>query len=152
MSIQRDVSAIKKRILGEEPPEHFGEKDIIRAFFGALLFGFSFAFNSLLVQVSQHLTKLHLFFIVLTTLIILTAEIYFIGYSRVENKKARRFGQFWLKRIISFYMVAIVTTFALIYLYGLVANLNSFEELQLVIAISLPCAVGASLADLLRQY
>ncbi|MEM3127357.1 MAG: DUF2391 family protein [Candidatus Woesearchaeota archaeon] len=152
MKTDQDIKAIKKRILGEEAPEHFGRKDIVRSFFGAMLFGLTFVFKGLLFQISKNLQEFHIFLIILTTIIVLTLEIYFIGYSRVENKKQRPFGQFWFKRIAVFYAVAIFTTLGLIYIYGLADSLTTFEEVQLVIALSLPCAVGASLADLLKQY
>jgi len=152
MSLSQDVKAIKKRILGIEPPEHFGNKDIVRSFFGAFLFGLTFVFKGLIFKVSEKLTEYHLMLIIITTITILTAEIYFIGYSRVENKRARKFGQFWIKRIVTFYVIAAITTLLLVNIYGLNAGLTDFEELQLIIAISLPCAVGAGLADLLKQY
>ena len=89
-------------------------------------------------------------------MIILTAEIYFIGYNRVTKKTQRKFGQFWLKRIISFYSVALITSTLLIYLFGLnllpdVAN-NLNDILKLVVLISMPCAIGAAITDLLKKY
>ena len=93
---------------------------------------------------------------IVATLVILTAEIYFIGHRRVTKKSERKFGQFLLKRLLVFYLVAIAVSGLLVYLYGLyklpqviVSNTGVFN---LVIIISLPCAIGAAIGDLLRKY
>ena len=109
-SIAHEVDFIKKLLLKEVPPEHFSMKDIVRSFFGAAFIGSTFIFSRLLIEIPPLLTTRHVIAIVVSTLAILTAEIYYIGYQRVENKKARPFGQFWLKRLLTFYAVSIIVS------------------------------------------
>jgi len=153
--IKKELDELKKGLLIVEPA-HFSKRDLIDAFFGALFLGVTFAIKGLLIQVSLALDNLHLVLIVISTLLLLTAEIYFIGYNRVIKKSQRRFGQFWLKRIVSFYFVAVLTATFLVYLFGLnslpdIAN-NFQNVLRLIVLISLPCGIGAAITDLLKQY
>ena len=150
--ILKDLEKIKKEI--RKVPEHFSRQGIMKAFFGALIVGLTFVLKGLLLDVSQRLTSLHLAFIIITTFSILTAEIYFIGYMRVKKteKEERKFGQFWLKRIAAFYSIALIVSVGLVYLYGINLFLSGGDTARVIIALSLPCAVGASLADLLKKY
>jgi len=151
----KDVKTIKNKIV-EKEPKPFGFKDVIHSFFGSLIFGITFALKGLLIEVALLLTKVHQILIVVSTLIILTGEIYFFGYARVKIKKERKFFQFWLKRLITFYLIAILVSFFIIYVYGLtdlpaVGN-NIKNILKLVAVISMPAAIGAGLADLVKRY
>ena len=91
-------------------PEHFGKKDLTRAFFGSIFVGLSFALNGLLFEVSQKLSKANLLAIIFVTLTILTIEIYFIGYQRVKDKKSRPFGEFWLRRTVGITSISLIVT------------------------------------------
>ncbi len=152
--IKKGVDELRERLLIAEP-EHFGKEDIIYAFFGALLLGLTFAVKGLLIKVSQALNNINMVLIIASTLLILTAEIYFIGYSRVTKKTERRFGQFWLKRILVFIFVAVITSFFLVYIFGLnklpEINNNPFSVCRLVVLITMPCAIGAAITDLLKE-
>lgn len=153
--IKKGVDELRDKLLVAEPA-HFSKRDLIDAFFGALFLGIPFSIKGLLITVSQALDKNHIIIIILSTLLILTGEIYFIGYSRVTKKSERKFCQFWLKRITAFYFVAIATAAFLVYLFGL--NLlpeiaNNPENIQkLIVLISVPCAIGAAITDLLKKY
>lgn len=153
--IKKGVDELRDKLLVAEPA-HFSKRDLIDAFFGALFLGIPFSIKGLLITVSQALDKNHIIIIILSTLLILTGEIYFIGYSRVTKKSERKFCQFWLKRTTAFYFVAIATAAFLVYLFGL--NLlpeiaNNPENIQkLVVLISVPCAIGAAITDLLKKY
>ena len=153
--VKKGVDELKARLLVREP-EDFSMRDFVSAFFGALLLGLTFAVKGLLIKVSSALDNTNLMLIIVSTLILLTAEIYFIGYSRVRKKSQRKFGQFWLKRLVVFYFVAVVTSVFLVYLFGLNTlpeiTANGMGVLKLVILISLPCAIGAAIADLLNKY
>jgi len=153
--IKKGVDELRERLLIAEPA-HFSKRDLVDAFFGALFLGVTFTIKGLLIQVSKALDGLHLFLIIISTLIILTAEIYFIGYSKVKKKSQRRFGQFWLKRIVAFYFVAVITSAFLTYLFGLnlLPDINNdfFSVFRLVVLISLPCAIGAAITDLIKKY
>ncbi len=149
----RELIEIKKYIKGKTPPEHFSLKHIASAFLGSLLVGLPFMFRSLLFDVSLALTSDRLFLIIAVTLALLTAEIYFIGYSKVRDKTRRTFGQFWLKRIFTYYGISILVSFFLVYIYGINYFVGTFDNVfKIVIAVSLPCALGASLSDLLGKY
>lgn len=153
--IKKGVDELRKRYLMDEP-EHFSKRDLVDAFFGALLLGLTFAVKGLLIRVSQALSNTNIILIIVFTLLILTAEIYFIGYSRVTKKSERKFGQFWVKRILVFVIVAAITSIVLIYLFGLnklsEINNNFSSVFRLIVLISMPCAIGAAIADLLKKY
>jgi len=151
----QDIKTIKNKLITKEP-KHFGFKDVLHSFIGSLMFGITFALKGLLVEVAVLLTTIQQILIVLSTLVILTGEIYFFGYTRVKVKKERKFFQFWIKRLITFYLIAILVSFFIICIYGL-PNLpkigNNFNNIfKLVIVVSMPSAIGAGLADLVKRY
>lgn len=153
--IKKGVDEIKKRLLIAEPA-HFSRRDMIDSFFGALFLGLTFSMKGLLIKVSQSLTALNITLITISTLLILTGEIYFIGYKTVTKKIERKFGQFWFKRIAAFYSTSLITSIFLVYVFAL----NRLPEIgnqflsvfKLVILISMPCAIGAAITDLLKKY
>ncbi len=152
-TIKEDIVRIKKHLL-EREPEHFSTRDLVDSFFGALILGITFTLKGLLVQIGIGLSKMNIVFIIISTFLILTAEIYFIGYSKVKRKENRPFGQFWLKRIVTFYCVAFLVSAFLVYVYGINAlpGVTGQATFNIIIAISMPCAIGASLGDLLKRY
>ena len=150
--IAQDTKVLRERLV-EKEPGHFSTRRIVSAFFGALFFGFTFVLKGLLIEVGIQLSNLHLTLITLATWTILSAEIYYVGYSRVQNQHKRHFGQFWLKRIASYYLIALFTSFLLLSVYGIPELLGSlWYTFKLVIAVSFPAAVGAAAADLLGKY
>ena len=150
--IARDTQVIGERVV-EKVPGHFGMQRIVSAFFGALFFGFTFVLKGLLLEVGINLSNTHIVLITVATWTILSAEIYFVGYSRVPNQHKRHFGQFWLKRITSYYFIALFTSFLLLSVYGIPELVGSpIHTFNLVIAVSFPSAVGAAAADLLGKY
>jgi len=150
--LHRDVEELKRHLI-EKEPTHFGARDIFTAFFGAILVGLTFTLKGLLFNVSKALTVKELSLIILATVIVLTAEIYLIGYQRVKKKEERKFGQFWIKRLLTYYGIALIVSASLIYIYGL-HNLaaDPYHVTKIVIAVSMPCAIGAAAADLLNRY
>jgi len=150
--IANDVKILRERLV-EKVPSHFTMRQIIVAFFGALFFGFTFVLKGLLLDVGLRLDAVQITVITLATWIILTAEIYFVGYHRVPDKNKRHFGQFWAKRFITYYLIAIFVSFLLLSVYGLTAIAGSPENMaKLVIAVSFPAAIGAAASDLLGKY
>ncbi len=150
--IARDVHLIRERLV-EKVPGHFGMIHVLTSFFGALFFGFTFVLKGLLFSIGLALTGFQLLLITLATWIILSAEIYFVGYMRVPDKARRRFGQFWAKRIITYYFIAILTSYLLLTLYGVTAIAGGgYNAFKLVVAVSFPAAIGAAVADLLGKY
>jgi uncharacterized membrane protein len=146
------VQVLRERLV-EKVPGHFGIRHVISAFFGALFFGFSFILNGLLFQVGLALNSKDLWLISIATWLILSAEIYFVGYTRVPNPRNRPFGQFWAKRIVTYYLIALFTSFLLISLYGIPKFAITLGNVfKLLIAVSFPAAVGAAATDLLGKY
>lgn len=148
--ISQDVKVLRERLV-EKTPGHFGLRHIGTAFFGALFFSFTFVLKGLLFDVGLNLQTKELTLIIITTIIILTIQIYFLGYTKVPDKNKRKFGQFWIKRITTYYTIAIFTSMLLLYLYG-VLEIAGPQSYKLIIAVSLPAAIGAGAADLLGKY
>ena len=153
LKIEKQINEIYEKVL-EKRPSHFRKRDIINAFFGSLIFGLTFIFKGNLIQIALTLTTQHLWTIVIITSLCLTGEIYFIGYTRVKDKVERPFGQFWCKRFVTLYGIEMLVSLGLVYLFNMnmiIAN-NPLAILQLVVAVSMPCAVGAAIPGLLKQY
>lgn len=152
--IAEDTRILRERLV-EKIPGHFDTKHIIAASFGALFFGFTFVLKGLLIDVGLLLSTSDLILMTLAAWIILTAEIYFVGYARVplNQRRLRHFGQFWAKRIFTYYFISIAVSFLLLYLYGIAQLVATPDNmLKLVVAISFPAAVGAAVSDLLGKY
>jgi uncharacterized membrane protein len=151
-TIADDVRAVKHEVLSITPPEYFSLKDVARSFFGALFLASTFIFSSALEKQAAAIGGAHLLAIVLTTLVVLTVEIYFIGYGRIKDRRHRPFYEFWGKRVTTFYVVALVVAFGLSYLYGFNLTLGPAVLLKFCVILSFPASVGAALADLLKKY
>jgi uncharacterized membrane protein len=150
--IKDDVERIRDKLI-DHTPEHFSKLDFIRASIGALFLGFSVLFSGNIVNLAVKIPVPHLFIIIFGTILILTLEIYIIGYSRVTDKITRKFGQFWMKRVAAFYITAFVIAILLAYTFGLQYLVpDGTHFFNLIIILSAPCAIGASLGDLLKKY
>ncbi|HYD02850.1 MAG TPA: DUF2391 family protein [Alphaproteobacteria bacterium] len=150
--IHHDVEKIKDKFV-DHTPEHFSKQDFIRSAIGAIFVGFSVIFASNTVNLVLKIPDIHYYIIIFSTIVLLTAEIYTIGYSRVTDKTTRKFGQFWLKRISTFYFTAIVVASLLAFIFGLQYILPDVEHfIKLIILISAPCSIGASFGDLIKRY
>ncbi len=150
--IEREIHNLYEKLY-EKRPSHFHFRDIINSFVGSLILGLTFVFKGSLIELSLTLTKVNISFIILVTAIILTFQIYFMGYSRVKHKKRRKFGQFWAKRFFTLYFIAILVSFMLVYLFNMDAVASNFTNvLKIVIAVSMPCAIGAAIPSLLKHY
>ena len=150
--LARDVELIKKEILPKEP-EHFGTKDIIHAFFGSFVVGLTFIFKGLLIESGVMLNWTNILIIIITTLVILAAEIYFIGYDRVKKRSHRKPGQFVFKRLVAVYLITFTVSLFLINIFGISNLAGSLNNVfKLVFVISMPCGIGAALADLFKKY
>ncbi len=152
--IERDIEFLREKLL-EKHPSHFSNRDIINTFFGSLIIGLTFIMKGAVVATAKQLSRQHLLLIVISTIAILTCEIYWIGYSRVSRRerKKRGFFQFWAKRITALYGIALIVSVYLVYIFGV----NQFFITQqgvfnIVILMSMPCAVGAAIPHLLKKY
>ena len=152
--IAEDTKILRERLV-EKVPGHFDMKHVIAAFFGALFFGFTFVLKGLLIDVGLLLSTWDLALMTIASWLILTAEIYFVGYARVplNERKQRPFGQFWAKRITTYYFISLLVAFLLLYLYGIAQLVATPDNmLKLIIAISFPASIGAAVSDLLGKY
>jgi uncharacterized membrane protein len=150
--IKDDVENLKKELI-EKTPEHFSKRDLLRSFLGALFLGFSVLFSSNLLNVALVIPERNIYLIIAFTFIILSSEIYYIGYSRVQDKSKRPFGQFWIKRLVAFYFVAFAVSFILLYIFGLIYLIQTPEHfLRAIIILTTPTAIGASIGDLINRY
>ena len=151
-TIAADVKAVKHEVLSITPPEYFSVNDVARSFFGALFLASTFIFSSALGQQAKIISDSHIVAIIIATIIILSVEIYFIGYARIQDVKHRPFYEFWGKRIVTFYAMALIVAFGLSYLYGFDITLGPQVLLKFCVILSFPASVGAALADLLKNY
>jgi len=151
-NIKKDLKKIKEELV-DKTPEHFSQQDILRAFIGAMFLAFSVAFSGNILNIANKIPTVHLYLVTLFIIIILTAEIYYIGYSRVVDKQNRKFGQFWIKRLIVFYLTAFIVSFMIVYTFGIIYLVNNGTEFfKLVLIVSGPASIGASISDLLKKY
>jgi uncharacterized membrane protein len=151
-SIDKKIDTIKLKLV-DRTPSHYSLKDVARAFFGSLLIGLTFLHKGALIQNSKFLTTTHLLAIIGFTFVIVYAETYYLGYRRVADKKRRPFGQFIFKRLITFVIVALVVSTGIAYLFGIDRIVTSPLHLfKTIIALSMPCALGACLGDLAKKY
>jgi len=150
--IKNDVEKLKDKLI-DHTPEHFSKQDLVRSAIGSLFLGFSVLFSGNIANLAIKIPPAHLQIIVLATLLILTIEIHIIGYSRVVDKTSRKFGQFWMKRITTFYLTALIMATLLASIFGLYYILpDGTSFFHLIIILSAPCSIGASLGDLLKKY
>ena len=146
------IISMKDKVL-EKRPSHFSKRDIVNAFFGSFIIGLTFVLKGALIETAKNINPLHLEAIVIFTLLILMAEIYFIGYSRVADKSHRTFGQFMTKRLFTLYLISIIVSLFLVCLFNIPTLVGGFyETIKVVVILSMPSAVGAAVPNLLKQY
>jgi uncharacterized membrane protein len=92
--------------------------------------------------------------IVFATIAVLSIEIYFIAYVRVKNKKRRPFWQFYIKRLIGLYGVALFVSVMIVYLFRIdsYAINGAIDILKMVVLLALPSSIGGAIPSLIRQY
>jgi len=151
-TLRQDIHLMKEKIL-EKRPSHFNFRDVMNAFFGALLVGLTFVFKGSLLTITFNLAWVNIVLIVIFTLVILFIQIYYIGYSRVKDKKHRPLGQFVAKRLVTLYSISIIVSFFLVSLFGIYNTAQSMENAyKLVITVAMPCAIGAAVPTFLKQF
>jgi len=120
----REIKKIEDRIelmtqkLIEKTPVRFKIRDLTHDFFASLIVGLIIIFKGNLDRIPEIMTMTHLFFVVLSTLIVLTGAIYFGSYIHVSDKKNWPFFNVWIKRVISNYSIALIVSVYLIYVFG----------------------------------
>ena len=150
--IEQDIEVLRARLI-ERVPEHFSKRDLAYEFFGAILIGLAFIFKGALIRTVSVLDTTRIMLIIIFTFLVLIAQIYFVGYIRVKHKERRHLGQFLTKRLFSLYLTSLIVAFSLVYLFGVnILAGNTYESLKLVVVLTMPCAIGAAIPSLLRQY
>ena len=153
--IKEIKSILKKQCQRQDTIAHFSRHDIIISFFGALLVASGFIFKGNVLEISENLNLPRILLIVVVTILILLGEIYFIGYSRVRDKKRRPFAKFAAKRLVTVYSMCLFVglIMAMLYnLYSLMGDGSITQIFKLVLAIAFPASIGATLTDLLKKF
>ena len=152
IEIKEAISKIKQKIIDKEP-SHFSKNDILKIFFGSLTVGFAFIFSGALIKTALALDVKHIELIILTTLALLSIEIYFVWNHNVKDKVNRPFGEFLTKRLTTLYIVAIMSSFILIYIFNIDSQLSSFYDvMKLIVLMSMPCSLGAAIPSILKEH
>jgi uncharacterized membrane protein len=150
--IDKKISTIKLKLV-DHAPAPYSLKDVVRAFFGSLLVGLTFLHKGALIQGAQHLSIIHLVAIAGLSVIVVSAETYYLGYRKVIDKRERPPGQFIFKRVLTFASVAFLVSVGLVFLFALNEQLTSVYELwSIIIALCMPCMLGACLGDMVKKY
>jgi uncharacterized membrane protein len=150
--IEQEIRLLEEKLL-EKRPSHFSKRDVVNAFFASLIIGFTIILKGRVVDIALNLTATHIIALVIGTCAILYAEIYYVGYTRVRPEEHRRLGQFMAKRFFTFYGVSVTVAFGLTYLLGIDRFIPTFAGvLKLVALVSMPCAAGAAIPSMLKQF
>ncbi|PLW80319.1 hypothetical protein C0585_03310 [Candidatus Woesearchaeota archaeon] len=150
--VKENLAFMRSKLL-DKRPSHFSRRDIINAFFGALIISLTFALKGGLVDTAISLNTFHIEAIIAFTFLILVAEIYFIGYSRVEDKRLRPFGQFLTKRLVTLYVISLSIALILVYLLNINERVGDFHNtMKAVVIITMAGAIGSAVPNLLKQY
>lgn len=154
VKIDEELDVIKHELVIREPSD-FSFKDIARSFFGALIVAFSFIFAGEMVTTAVRMNNGNVIAVMSCSIITLIFEIYYFGYRKVENKHERKFGQFMMKRLPTFYLITVIVSVGLVFLYG-VNNTpviaSSSDVFKVIVVISFPASLGAGMSDLLKKY
>ncbi len=147
--IRELVAKMKEKIIDKEP-NYFSKKDILKIAFGSLAVGFAFIFSSALIKTALNLDVFHIELIIISTLVLLILQIYFVWFNLVKDKTKRKFGEFLTKRLTTLYIVAILSSFFLIYIFNIDSQLLTFlDVMKLVVMMSMPCSLGAAIPSLI---
>jgi len=151
--IAEDVEVLKERLLLRRP-DRFSARDIAHAFFGALFIAATFVFTSKIFDIVKQMETYQLVVLVLATIAILVAEIYFVGWSRLKNLKepGRNFFEFTFKRLVVAYAVSIFVAGFYFFVLGFNRELVGMQVVNFIFLVAMPCSIGAAVADLLRKY
>lgn len=141
--IEEKISFLEEKLV-QKQPRHFGVEDTLYAFFGSVLIGLTFLLKGALIRTALNFTAVNIIVIIVSTIIILAAQIYYVGYIRVRMKAKRPFGQFLLKRLVTMIVLSFGAAFFLVYVYGVNYMVPDFQSVfKVVVAMLMPCAVGA---------
>ncbi len=150
--LRQEVKLLREKLVNKTP-EHFSKRNVLSIFSGALFFGLTFMFKGLLVDIAINMPLGNVLLVIASTIMILMGQIYFIGYERVPDKKSRPWGQFILKRLVASYFIALIVSFYLSFIFGIMLVAGSpLAFAKLVLVLSMPCAVGGAIGDLLHKY
>ena|GEM_PF-5641995 len=149
--IKHEIGEIKAKVRKE--PYRFSFEDVIESFVGAFTVGITFLFKGALLPISQALTVQKAWAIVFLTLLLLGAEIYFIVYRKVTDKKARPVVRFLTKRLVLIYVVAVLTSLLLAWMFNIIpASVSGSDNIFMLLAtLGMPTALGAAAVDLFRK-
>lgn len=155
----KEIKKIEDRIefltqkLSDKQPTKFKIRDLVHDFFASLIVGLTLTFKGNLSGLIVMMENLHVISVIISTIIILTLQIYYVGYIKVSDKEGNPFFGFWIKRFLGFYIVAILVSSYIVFMFALNKHVqNSYDVIKMVIALSMPCAIGAAIPTMFKEY
>ncbi|MFC1697753.1 DUF2391 family protein [Nanoarchaeota archaeon] len=152
-TLEADVKYIRKSIEKTSKIADFSIDDVIFTFFAAFALGLVFIFKGKMIEISKNLGWVHVGLIIGLSLFIMAAIVYYFAYGKhkVDIHKRAPF-EFVSKRVISSYIIAVIAAILLVFIYNINSNASNFGEIvRIVVAISLPCSIGATIKDLFKK-
>lgn len=134
-----------------EPPR-FTRDDFARAFFGSFIAAVTFLFKGSMVSFSIQMSVFSTMAVALLTCLLLTVEIYVLGYKYVQDRKRRPFLEFWAKRFFSIILSSFLAIYLLMFAYGIQDIVGDPTLLfKVAIAVLLPAATAGGAVEILRK-
>ncbi|MGM5484325.1 MAG: DUF2391 family protein [Nanobdellota archaeon] len=152
--IGHKVDVLKERFV-DKTPNKFSMRDVARSFFGAMVVAFGYVLKGATVSTAVRMSQTHVLTLIFASLFILTLEIHYFGCRKIKNKKQRKPLQFILKRLPTFYLVSLIVSAGLVFIYGINYDAlitGPYDVYKVIIAVSFPASLGAGLSDLLKKY
>jgi uncharacterized membrane protein len=137
--------------LGVRPPHHFSVHDFLNAVFGSFFVALTFLFKGGMTSIALNMPVANMIALVIFTFVIITFEIYMLGYRYVRKRAQRPFRQFWVHRFTTMVLASFGSIYLIMYLYGLDANYTHIEMLRIACTIFLPAAAAGAAMELLRK-
>ena len=149
--IEDRIELLTQKIIDKRPTK-FKMRDLMHDFFASLLVGLTIIFKGHLYKLAETMTIYHVVLVFISTIIILTAAIYFGSYININNKKEWPFFTFWIKRLTGFYAVALIVAFFLIFIFGFnVLLIEPSGLIKVAISLAMPCSIGAAIPTLIKE-
>jgi len=132
-------------------PHHFSLRDFLKAMLAALIVALTFVFKGSMFEYAEKMNSSHVFFVLVVTCIIVTIEIYFLGYRFVTNRKERPFYEFWAKRFFTIITSSFIMVWLIIHMYGINEYITTQEELKFIFAVLFPSAIAGAAMEILKK-
>jgi len=132
-------------------PRHFSIKDFLKAALASFIVALTFVFKGSMFDYAKRMDFSHVINITIVTCIIVTAEIYFLSYRFVKNRKERPFLEFWAKRLFTIIASSFIMIWLILHIYGINNYILLGEELRFIVAVMMPAAVAGAAMEILKK-